>query len=275
MAELGYDPGPALVMLKQLQYTFAPSKWLRTWDPKEKHTLLCFRIAETIDGATAQGMQVKDARLIVTKGGGVGLSLSEPDANNRETLAAIKLSDIPLFVAAHRLLQKEQAMRDTIAVDDAVEKAADELADEVLRQIYGSEYLRRLGQTMRTHDETEPSYVGRSVLALVLSVVFFLVMSVIGFNIGRLIGRELFFLEIVIPGAAAYLSPAFAIYLVGERYNRKIVGIGFLCFVIVLALVYLALVLPSAVVTGFDKIVGLLSLAAVIVGAFLSYRQVI
>ena len=39
-------------MFKQLQHTFATQKWLRTWDAKEKHTLLCFRIAERIDGAS-------------------------------------------------------------------------------------------------------------------------------------------------------------------------------------------------------------------------------
>ena len=133
-------------MFKQLRHAMAPQKWLRTWDPREKHTLLCFRIAETIDDAKTQGMEIDDAWLVITKGG-VGLTLAPGMRNDNDLLASVKLSDNQSFVEAHRLLKKEHEMSDTTSVTDAVEKAVDELTDEVLRQIYGSEYLKKLART--------------------------------------------------------------------------------------------------------------------------------
>lgn len=132
-------------MIKQLLHSLAPQKWLRTWDPKEKHTLLCFSIAETIDGAMTQGMVIDNACLTITKGS-VGLTLAPSTTSNNELLASVKLSKIPTFVEARRLLKKEHEMKDTTPVTDAVESAFDDLADEVLRQIYGNGYLRKLGR---------------------------------------------------------------------------------------------------------------------------------
>ena len=58
-------------------------------------------------------------------------------------LAVVQLSTVPSFIQAYRLLQREGQMADTTPVTDAVNKAFDEVADEVLKQVYGVSYLQK------------------------------------------------------------------------------------------------------------------------------------
>lgn len=132
-------------MFEQIRFATASESWLREADPQEKHRLLCLRLGEAIDGVMAQGMNIQDATLQVRRRG-IAITLMPEKTMGPDVLATEKLSDRPKFMRAFELLLQEESMENTTPVTDAVEEAFNDLADEILRQIFGDKFLRKLGR---------------------------------------------------------------------------------------------------------------------------------
>jgi len=133
-------------MFKQLRHMFASQKWLRTTDPRKKRDMLAFRIAEVLHGAISAGMDIKGASLFVSKG---SIGVSKDPRRLDDEIARVNLDKVSSFQVAHRLVYQDRGNMTDSQIDDAVEKAFDDLAQEVLRQVYGSEYIRQYSRTQR------------------------------------------------------------------------------------------------------------------------------
>lgn len=118
---------------------FYPAKWLRVRDPITKRDQLAFIIAEALDQAQRDQMPLEDLWIFFRRRSwGVSLILHAPGVAG--VIAVVKPWNLPSF----RLAWDSIRARASSLADEAVEKAMDDLAQEVLRQVYGEHYVRRL-----------------------------------------------------------------------------------------------------------------------------------
>ena len=139
-----------------------------------------------------------------------------------------------------------------------------------------SEGKPRQQQDMSAEDSQPPQYIGRSVIALLLSLAIFIVSCVLGTLIAAKIGREGLFVHVIVPGVSAFFAPVLASQIVRDRYNPKILGWGFFAVAIALVLAHIVLVLPASIEAGIsvsDKFLGALQTVAIAGGSWLAYRE--
>lgn len=122
----------------------------------------------------------------------------------------------------------------------------------------------------------DPFVIPRSIGIAMLGGVLFFLLWIAGAFIGNFVGRELFFVEIVVPGIAAYLAPAIAVIPFSKRINPHAVGVGFLFMLVAVGVAYSVLVVfavQNAGISGGNKLVGVLSIISALTGGALAYRS--
>lgn len=125
---------------------------MRTWSAREKHYRLALRLTEVLDSALTKGMDIERAYLFVTNAS-IGLTLEPERSIDSDHLAKINLAKSASFIKAHRLLTTDCTNVESDLLDRMVTQAFEEMAFEVLKQIYGTDFVKLISEKISLEEE--------------------------------------------------------------------------------------------------------------------------
>lgn len=145
-------------MFKNIRMAMSSQLWLKEKDPEAKRDLLSYKLAEVIDAAMNDGMEVTKCWLTVTFSS-VGITVSpelfKECTKKKDILAIVNLAEEQLFINAHEIMMGESLHAQSLPLDSVTHKAFDALAMNILSKIYGESYVQSIAK-----EKQSQSYAG-------------------------------------------------------------------------------------------------------------------